>query len=253
MTTILILEGHSPDIVRNGGSYAAEFVATLSAIDPRLTLMAKNPYLHNLTQEDFESVDGIIFTGSAVDWNTSDPRGQAQVDAMREAFKAGKPIWGSCNGFQLMASVLGGAVGESPNGFEGGLAQNLQLTDAGKTHPMMKGRKDGDAVPCVHRDEIQQLPEGAVLLAGNAHSPIQAAVYETDGISYWGSQYHPELTPAFIAGALTRIDAETYADTIAEMENLNSDRATGYAQELRNWLDHVNAKKTASKPETASA
>jgi len=254
MTTILILEGHSPDIVRNGGSYAAEFVATLSAIDPGLTLMVKNPYMTALTQNDFETVDGIIFTGSAVEWNTSDPRGQAQVDAMKVAFKSGKPVWGSCNGFQLMASVLGGKVGESPNGFEGGLAKNLQLTESGKTHPMMKGRTDGDDVPCVHRDEIQELPEGAVLLAGNEHSPIQAAVYERDGISYWGTQYHPELTPAFIAGALTRIDVETYADTIVEMDKLNSDRATGYAQELRNWLDHVNAMKDiALKPETASA
>ena len=47
---------------------------------------------------------------------------------------------------------------------------------------------------------------------------------------------------------------ETYADTIVEMDKLNSDRATGYAQELRNWLDHVNAMKDiALKPETASA
>ena len=254
MTTILILEGHSPDIVRNGGSYTAEFVATLSAIDPGLTLMAKNPYMTTLTQNDFETVDGIVFTGSAVEWNTSDPRGQAQMDAMREAFKSGQPIWGSCNGFQLMASVLGGKVGESPNGLEGGLAQNLQLTEAGKNHPMMKGRKDGDAVPCVHRDEIQELPKGAVLIAGNAHSPIQAAVYEKDGIDYWGTQYHPELTPAYIAGALTRIDAAAHADTIATLKTLNSDRATGYAQELRNWLDHVNTKKEiALKPEMASA
>lgn len=251
MTTILILEGQSPDIVQNGQSYAAEFVTCLMAIDPGLTITAKNPYLTTLTAKDFENVDGIIFTGSGVEWNTSDPRGQAQVDAMKAALKTGLPIWGSCNGFQLMASVLGGQVGESPNGFEGGLAKNLQLTDAGKTHPMMAGRKDGDGVPCVHRDEVQILPEGAVLLAGNAHSPIQAAVYEQDGIDYWGAQYHPELTPAFVANILTRKDAVGFAHTIAELNEQNSD--PNYTLELRNWLDHVNAKKIASKPATASA
>ena len=237
MTTLLILEGQSPDIVQNGRSYSAEFVTCLMAIDPGLTLVAKNPYLHPIIQTDFAGADGIIFTGSGVAWNTDDPRGQAQVDAMQAAFKSGKPVWGSCNGFQLMGTVLGGTVGESPNGFEGGLAKNLTLTEAGKTHPMMKGRKDGDGVPCIHRDEIQQLPEGAVLLAGNAHSPIQAAVYAKDGIDFWGTQYHPELTPAFIAGVLTRKDAGGFAETIAEMNELPNDPS--HTLELRNWLDHV--------------
>lgn len=240
MTTILILEGQSPDIVQSGRSYAAEFVTCLMAIDPGLTLVAKNPYVQTITQADFDGVDGIVFTGSGVEWNTSDPRGQAQADAMHEAFKTGKPVWGSCNGFQLMGSVLGGVVGESPNGFEGGLAKNLTLTDAGKTHPMMKGRKNGDGVPCIHRDEIQTLPEAAVLLAGNAHSPIQAAVYENDGIDYWGAQYHPELLPSFIAATLTRKDADGFGETITEMNELTTNPINDYTLELRNWLDHVN-------------
>lgn len=241
MTTILILEGQSPQIVQSGKSYAAEFVTCLMAIDPGLTITAKNPNVHAITAEDFDGVDGIIFTGSGVDWNTSDPRGQAQVDAMKAAFETGLPIWGSCNGFQLMATVLGGEVGESPNGFEGGLAKNLQLTEAGKSHPMMKGRKDGDGVPCIHRDEIQKLPEGAVLLAGNAHSPIQAAVYEQNGIDYWGAQYHPELSPAFIARNLS--EKGGFDETVAEMQALED--GPNRLTELRNWLAHVQERSQA--------
>lgn len=250
MTTILILEGQSPELVCNGHSYVAEFATCLMAIDPGLTIVGKNPYVQPIQAADFDGVDGVVFTGSGVAWNTSDPRGQAQVDAMRVAFKTGLPIWGSCNGFQLMASVLGGQVGESPNGYEGGLAKNLQLTEAGKTHPMMRGRKDGDAVPCIHRDEIQALPEGAVLLAGNAHSPVQAAVYEKDGIDYWGAQYHPELTPAFIAATLGRKDTGEFADTIAELKALDDD--PGYTTELRNWLLNVRARKIAKNTEIAA-
>jgi len=126
------------------------------------------------------------------------------------------------------------------------LAKNLQLTEAGKTHPMMRGRKDGDAVPCIHRDEIQKLPDGAVLLAGNAHSPVQAAVYEKDGIDYWGAQYHPELTPAFIAESLTNKGG--FDDTVAEMTALASgamDAPCEYTIELRNWLAHVEGRRTA--------
>ena len=246
MTTILILEGQTAEIVQSGRSYAASFVTALMSLDPGLMITAKNPNMHAISAADFEGVDGIVFTGSSVAWDTSDPRGQAQVDAMAAALKTGLPIWGSCNGFQLIASVLGGVVGESPNGFEGGLAENLQLTDAGKTHPMMAGRKDGDGVPCVHRDEIQLLPDGAVLLAGNAHSPIQAAAYEINGIDYWRAQYHPELTPAFIADSLTRKDAVGYADTIAAMRELNAKEDTlSRLTELRNWLAHVDNKRIA--------
>lgn len=244
--TVLILEGQSPQIVQAGRSYAASFVTALMSLDPGLTITAKNPNIHEITAADFEGVDGIVFTGSGVAWNTSDPRGQAQVDAMRAAFKTGLPVWGSCNGFQLMGTVLGGTVGESPNGFEGGLAKNLHLTDEGKTHPMMAGRKDGDGVPCIHRDEVQKLPEGAVLLAGNAHSPIQAAVYEQDGIDYWGTQYHPELTPADIAASLTRRHPVEFAETIAEMTALaegGTPSDCDYSIELKNWLAHVNDKK----------
>ena len=248
MATILIFEAQSPDLVRKGQSYAAHFVTVLTALDPGLRVVVQNPYLRAATAVDFDGIDGVVFTGSGVAWNTSDPRGQAQVDAMRAAFDAGKPVWGSCNGFQLMATVLGGTVGASPNGYEGGLAKGLTLTDAGKTHPMMAGRKDGDAVPCIHRDEVQTLPQGAVLLAGNAHSPVQAAVYERNGISYWGSQYHPELTPGFIAQVLSARDATAHADAIAEMQALASGQTPApcdYTLELRNWLAHVAAKAVA--------
>ena len=58
---------------------------------------------------------------------------------------------------------------------------------------MLAGRPIEYAAPCIHRDEVAQLPKDAVLLAGNAHSPVQAFVVETDTVTFWGTQYHPEL------------------------------------------------------------
>ncbi len=256
MTSILILEGNSPQIVQRGRSAAAYFLSALMAVDQGLQITVQNPYSRALTHGDLAGLDGVIFTGSAVEWNTSDPRGQVQADAMRLVFETGLPVWGSCNGLQLLATVLGGSVGASPNGHENGLATDIRLTEAGRSHPMMAGREDGFAVPCIHRDEIQTLPQGAELLAGNAHSPVQAVAYERDGIDYWGAQYHPELAPEDIAAVLGQIDASTHAAKINDLLTCSSDdmaaqrlgTTVGTMQsatrtlELRNWLTHVRSR-----------
>ena len=106
---------------------------------------------------------------------------------MRKVFEAGLPTLGSCNGMQLAASVLGGQSSASPNGREDGLARDVTLTEAGRAHPFMAGRIDGYAAPCVHRDEVSRLPDGAVVLATNNHSEVQAFAYENDGIRFWAN------------------------------------------------------------------
>ena len=114
---------------------------------------------------------------------------------------------------------------------------------------MMDGRRDGYAVPCVHRDEVRVLPERAVLVATNDHSSVQAFVYEQDGVRFWGMQYHPEFTPAFVGGytgATGKISAEDAADmAVAETDaaaatrlgtTLEDQQFDGRTLEIRNWL-----------------
>lgn len=66
-------------------------------------------------------------------------------------------------------------------------------------------------------DEVSVAPEGAVILAGNDYSDIQAFVMENDGLRFWGVQYHPEYTLAELAAIFRRygqrlIDAGLFAD-----------------------------------------
>jgi GMP synthase (glutamine-hydrolysing) len=196
-----------------------------------------------------DGVDGVVFTGSAVEWTTDDPKEAPLAEAMRAVFAMGIPTFGSCNGMQLAASVLGGASQPSPNGREDGLARDITFTEAGRHHPMLKGRADGYAVPCVHRDEVTRLPEGAVVLASNAHSRVQAMAYERDGIRFWGVQYHPEYTLPFIGERVLdwdRLPADIAADLqcadidpkAAERLGVRfSDMQTPMrTTELRNWL-----------------
>ena len=255
MTTILIVECNSlamvqAAIARGDTGLADQFAGALHAIDPDLSIRTVAPYAKETL--DLTGVDGVVFTGSGVEWSIEDTRAAPLHTAMALALKSGLPVHGSCFGMQLATSVLGGKVGASPNGFEDGLACDIRLTDEGRNHPMLAGRRDGFAAPCVHRDEVQKLPAGAILLAGNAHSPVQAFAYTEHGADFWGCQYHPEYSPSYVADGLGRFRTDTdvsLADLRAAEQDDNAAARLGsnVAElalptrdiELRNWLDHV--------------
>ncbi|WP_300032416.1 type 1 glutamine amidotransferase [uncultured Roseobacter sp.] len=224
------------------------YAAALKAVDPACDVAIAAPYDGDALPL-LSELDGVVFTGSAVDWTTEDPLAAALAEAMRRVFAAGVPTLGSCNGFQLAASVLGGATAPSPNGREDGLALGIRLTDAGRTHPLLAGRNDGYAAPCVHRDEVVRVPQGAVVLAANSHSPVQAMVYERDGVRFWGMQYHPEYSLKFIGARVRDWDLfpdDKAADLTVADEDPDAAARLGVRfadmqpemrmTEIRNWL-----------------
>lgn len=206
MPHILIVEGNTPDTVSRGLSGARGFVESFAVLAPHVTTTIANPYAAPLTAEDL-SADGIVFTGSGEPWAVSDPEATPLWAAMEGAMASGKPIWGSCNGMHLAALALGGMVRKNPNGLEVGIARDMALTVEGRAHPMMAHRPALFGAPCVHRDEVADLPPGAILMAGNAHTPVQAFAFEGDGTCIWATQYHPELSLAALAEYLTGVES----------------------------------------------
>jgi len=260
MLTILILESNTPQMVddnrANGWAISADhYAAALKANAPDLQIRVAEPYRKPLTSADLDGADGVVFTGSGVNWSTDAPEAALLRDAGELVFNTGLPTIGSCNGLQLATTLLGGAVGASPKGMELGLARDIEFTTKGRLHPMMQGRRDGFCVPCVHRDEVQRLPDDAVLIAGNAHSPVQAMAYHANGVDFWGMQYHPELPTAVIAdyvqdrdslfskGANLAADlcvAETDMDAAMRLGCTPGDlRAPVRTTELANWLTYI--------------
>jgi GMP synthase (glutamine-hydrolysing) len=260
MQTILILEANTPKLVdearKNGQTTNAEYYArALTAHLPDLHIHVAEPYRNALTLGDLDGIDGVVFTGSGVAWSTDAVEAAPLRTAGEMVFDAGIPAIGSCNGLQLAAVLLGGGVGASPKGVEIGLACDIELTETGRAHPMMHGRRDGFSVPCIHRDEVQRLPEAATLIAGNAHSPVQAVAYLANGVDFWGMQYHPELSAAAIAdyvmdghsmfaqGTALSADlraAETDADAAMRLGGMLDDlREDVRTTELANWLAHI--------------
>ena len=258
--SILILEGNSTKLVaeaktRVGVSPAENYGNALQSQDARVVYKIIAPYETDLTEENLNDVDGVVLTGSGVPWSVDAPQAEPLRQAVAKVFEKGLPVLASCNGMQLGAVILGGQIGTSPNGMEIGLALDINMTNEGKKHPFLNGRVDRYAVPCVHRDEVQKLPDKAVLLAENAHSPVQAFAYECDGIDFWGMQYHPEFTASWVADLLRapgtiwqnsdKADALDIADTNEVAATQLGVRGNDLAPktrmtELRNWLEHID-------------
>ncbi len=260
MKSILILEGNSKSLAeearnRVGVTPAENYGRALQSQDTSVSYKIIAPYETPLQEDDLDNVDGVVLTGSGVPWSVDAPEAAPLRSAVTSVFDRGLPVLGSCNGMQLAAVILGGKIGASPNGMEIGLALEINRTNEGRQHPLLKSRADIYAVPCVHRDEVQKLPEKAILLAENAHSPIQAFAYESEGVDFWGMQYHPEFTAAWVADLMRapgtiwqnseKADALDIADTdqtAASALGVRGDDLTPDVRmtELRNWLAHLN-------------
>lgn len=148
--------------------------------------------------------DAVFVTGSPVHAYDDTPEVRRQRAFMRAVFDSGVPGWGSCAGLQLAVAAAGGRVRRMPERKEVGIARRLTATEAGRDHPMLAGRPAAWDALTIHFDEVEALPDGAVLLAGNGRSDVHAAEIRSGKAVFWGVQYHPELSPAEIGAALRR-------------------------------------------------
>ena len=234
MTRILIVDSSGAGLPALGPGFAA----VLQAISRKITCSLCAPYLgQGLPEGPF---DGVVFTGSGVGWCVDAPEGRILQDIWRQVVCWKVPIWGSCNGMQLAAFMLGGRCAASPHGDEDGLAKAITLTDIGRSHPMMQGRAIQFHAPAVNRDEVERLPEGANLLARNDHSSVQAFAYEAEDVSFWGTQYHPEFSQADVAAWLA-----SSGKSMPETEERDGQGDLSVATrtlELQNWLAHVTSR-----------
>lgn len=271
---VLVVEGNpkrvTDEMVRLGGRpYAESYAALLESLAPDIECDTVTPSedgpdcLPAATRT--EDYDGIAWTGSAMSAYEDRPEVQHQRVLAERAFASGVPVFGSCWGLQIMVVALGGVVRKNPKGREIGIAEEIALTEAGAAHPMFGGRAGAFEAFAVHMDEVSELPDGSVVLAGNDMSDVQAMVIDDGTRSFWGVQYHPEFTfhtmsviierlrPRLVEEGIVESDeaARAWSESWRMMDNAAhefssdiTDTSRRYA-ELRTWLQHKVLPSTA--------
>lgn len=209
--------------------------------------------------------DGIAWTGSSLTiHDEGDPRVRRQIEFARAVYEAGVPSFGSCWAAQLAVVAAGGRCAANPRGREFGVARRIALTDAGRAHPVYRGKPATFDAWTSHADHVVELAPDAALLASNDWSRVQAVSVERGPGRFWALQYHPEYDAHEVA-ALCRlrkgelIGQGTFADDaeadayVAQLEALHAKpedaalrEALGVGPELldfeartievRNWL-----------------
>jgi GMP synthase-like glutamine amidotransferase len=140
---------------------------------------------------DVQGFDGFLIGGSPSSVHDEDAWIERLFTVIREAFAAGKPIAGACFGHQAIAKALGGVVGPNPGPFVLGTAETEVTSPAPWMEPVARFR-----LAAAHGEQVTALPPGADVVGRTPGCP--AACYRI-GDRVFATQYHPEMTPEFLA------------------------------------------------------
>ena len=235
MPKILIVEGNTPERCAEAEAagmqtQGALYADTLRSLAPDAHCDLIQPADPRSALPDgvaIEQYDGVAWTGSSLNVYHDTPEIRRQVEFARACFETRGEIFGSCWGLQVATVAAGGVVSANVRGREIGIARKIELTDVGTHHPLYDGKARVFDAVTIHLDHVTTLPQGAVVLAGNDVSGIQALEIRRGEATFWGVQYHPEFDLAYIGGLLRRYSPmmldEGFSKDLETLEKLASD------------------------------
>lgn len=190
-----------------GRSSGETFLARLDALAPGAVCDRVKPADLGSELPDIAGIEGydaVFLTGSPLHLYDDTPETRRQIAFMRAVFRSGTPSFGSCAGLQVAVVAAGGTVRAMGARREAGFARRIFRQEDGRDHPLLAGRPPVFDAPAIHTDEVETLPENATLLASNSVTHVQAVEIRRDGGTFWGVQYHPEISLREVAAALRR-------------------------------------------------
>lgn len=223
---LLVAESESADAraarrATVGRSSGESYIATIQSIAPGAVCDIVRPHETGLEANPPHALgnyDAVFLSGSPLHVYDETAETRRQLAFMRAVFRSGTPSFGSCAGLQVAVAAAGGTVAKADR-HEIAFARRITATAAGREHPLLVGRPPSWDALSIHSDLVETLPPGATLLAGNAVCPVQAAEIRLDGGTFWGVQYHPELTLAEIAAAMRRQSEDLLQQGVARNED----------------------------------
>lgn len=175
------------DMIVRFGDYDAWFAQALGGHGLQFVVRAWRP----AAPPPLDAADGWIVTGARSSVVGDDPEAAGLLDWIGRAIADEAPLLGVCYGHQALAAAAGGRVVRHPQGWELGTV-DVELTEAGREDRLFAGLPDRFRVQATHEDAVEAPGEGATVLAGNAHTRVQALAV---GPAARGVQFHPEVTP----------------------------------------------------------
>jgi GMP synthase (glutamine-hydrolysing) len=201
MPSLLLMEGNVASKRKEGAKLGVRSSSEIYAVAIRAHFPELKLDVVNAADKDWSipggrsltDYDGMVITGSSLHAYDTDFAVSNQIMLVKEAGDIGMPMFGSCWGLQIAVMAAGGSVEFNPRGREVGFARKILINEAGIYHPMFKAKARVFDAPCIHYDEVKELPKGATLLASNQHSLVQAAIIPVGHSNVWAVQYHPEF------------------------------------------------------------
>ncbi|SFL65697.1 type 1 glutamine amidotransferase [Shimia aestuarii] len=148
------------------------------------------PVKDGVFPEDIGAFDGVMITGSPASVHDEAPWVGQLFALIREIDRREIPMFGACFGHQAIAVALGGAVDRNPEGWVHGYADVTQMPLPWAEAPARIG------VYASHIEQVADLPEGIEAVASGPGCPVGGYL---KGRHIYSTQYHPEMTDAFIA------------------------------------------------------
>lgn len=185
MKLCIIENGIVPDAMQpRFGSYPQMIIDWLSPHIPEATFTVVSAVLGEELPKAHE-FDGYLLTGSKHSVYERTEWMLAEIDLLRQARDAGRPIFGICFGHQLMADAFGGQTQKAVQGWGVG-AQHYENEDEGP---------NSGASFIFHQDQVVDLPDEARCIGGSGHCKNGVLAYAFPALSV---QYHPEFSRDYI-------------------------------------------------------
>jgi len=214
----LVVENDPTDEARRLGDWLVEGGLELAAV---------RPHAGEALPDDLDGYAAVVVLGGeqdaypAADGTPGAPWFPALERLLRKAVRGRVPTLAVCLGGQLLATAHGGIVERSSAGPEIGPCL-VARRDVADNDPVFARVPFAPDVLQWHRDEITELPPGAVLLAASTRYPHQAFRL---GDAAWGLQFHIECDiEMFAAWASDNLDvlAELGVDPIDLLEAVDA-------------------------------